>query len=94
MEARAVFIYPRLGIKNEAPERNLVQGIENPGSKMRPEGRSGQLPVIPGGALIGQVRDGGKALSRQPDQGGKSQAESDTTPKSDLGRAGFIQRIV
>ena len=81
MQARGVFLDPCLGIKDQAPERDLVQGIEHPGREMRPEGRCGQFPVIPGRALVRQVRDGSEALSRPPDQCCESQAESDTTPQ-------------
>jgi hypothetical protein len=48
--------------KDQCPERGLVQGLKAPGGDTTPDGRLGQLPIVPRRACIRQMGYTGQPL--------------------------------
>ena len=66
-----------LGVVDQSPEGNLVQGIHPPGSGAGDKGRFHESPVVPRGARVGEVGDGQQSLPGPPDDSCENEAEQD-----------------
>ena len=76
MQSVPVFGLPPLGVENQSPHSELVQTIKKPGGKNAHGRPLGQLPPIPRGTAVRQMRHVFEQWGHSPNEPGQQQRKA------------------